>query len=401
MLLLSHKTFIFLAMIIMNKIVTYCARFLLINILIYSFAFSQSNRLTRQRSDLKKIRSEIETIKKQLESEKAKERSIMDMLAALDREIDLTSGLVEQLKREEKRYSKAMLKVAYELKDKREELYRLQDLYSKRLVYLYKYGRLKDIDLLLRSDSFNQFLVWVKFQKLLAENDQRNYKNILEKKNIIEDKKDKFKEEILTRRQIIDEKLKEQTNLSATKEKRKNLLTDVRASKQIYIKKLEDYKLSAIEIERLINAQEKKRISLGSLKQSSFPALKGRMLWPAQGSVITKYGKYTHPVLKTVTTSLGIDIRANSGDDVRVVADGIVTAITWQRGRGNIIIVDHFGGYYTVYTHLQNIFVQVDNQVSIGETIGTVGESGSLKGPMLHFEIWQNNQARNPLDWLG
>lgn len=363
--------------------------------------FAQSNRLSRQRDDLKKIRSEIVEIKKRLENEKAKEKSILDMLSALDREIDLTNGLIEQLKREEKRFAQAMIQVAYELKDKREELDRLQKIYEKRLVYLYKHGKLRDIDLLLSTDSFNQILIWVKFQRLLAENDRRNYNNMMNKKLVIEDKKNKFKEELLTRRQIIDEKTKEQINLSSTKKQREVVLSQVQANEQLYVKKLEEYQVSAKEIERIINVQETKRISMGTETVSSFPALKGRMIWPAQGEVITHFGKNKHPVLKTVTTSLGIDIRSKAGEDVRVVAEGVVTAITWQRGRGNIIIVDHLGGYYTVYTHLQNIFVQVNNKVSLGDVIGTVGESGSLKGPMLHFEVWQKNQVQNPLEWLG
>ena len=393
MLLLSHKTFIFYAMTMM--------KYLILGLLVSSSIYAQSDQISSQRNDLKKIRSEILEIKSRIETEKAREKSILDMLSALDRESDLTTGLIEQLKREEKRFAQAMIQVAYELKDKREELYRLQEIYEKRIVYLYKYGKLKDIDLLLSSNSFNRIAIWLKFQKLIAENDRRNYNNVLNKRIVIEDKKNKFKEEILTRRQIIEEKTNEQANLHNTKKQREVLLSQVRANEQLYIRRLEEYQLSAKEIERLINVQESRRISSGTETATSFPALKGRMIWPAQGQVITNFGKYTHPVLKTITTSLGIDIRSKSGDDVRVVAEGIVTAITWQRGRGNIVIVDHFGGYYTVYTHLQNIFVQVDNRVSLGDVLGTVGESGSLKGPMLHFEIWRKNQVQNPLEWLG
>ena len=78
-----------------------------------------------------------------------------------------------------------------------------------------------------------------------------------------------------------------------------------------------------------------------------------------------------------------------------------MTAITWQRGRGNIVIVNHFGGYYSVYTHLSKIFIDIDEPVITGQVIGEVGDSGSLKGPILHFEIWQNNKVVNPEIWLS
>ena len=99
--------------------------------------------------------------------------------------------------------------------------------------------------------------------------------------------------------------------------------------------------------------------------------------------------------------NIGIDIRAEFGEDVRAVADGVVTAITWQRGRGNIVIINHLGGYFTVYTHLSQILVQIDQKIKLGQVIGNVGDTGSLHGPMLHFEIWKSNRVLNPEEWLG
>ena len=78
-----------------------------------------------------------------------------------------------------------------------------------------------------------------------------------------------------------------------------------------------------------------------------------------------------------------------------------VTAITWQRGRGNIVIARHYGGYYSVYTHLQEILVDEGDEIGMGEELGTVGESGSLKGPLLHFEIWKGTEKVNPELWLA
>jgi murein DD-endopeptidase MepM/ murein hydrolase activator NlpD len=125
------------------------------------------------------------------------------------------------------------------------------------------------------------------------------------------------------------------------------------------------------------------------------------MLWPVAGKIIARFGQYRHPELKTVTENIGIDIQAGAGNPVKVVASGRVTVITWQRGRGNIVIVSHYGGYYTVYTHLQEIQVDLQEEVSMGQVIGTVGESGSLKGPMLHFEIWRGEEKLDPEVWLG
>ena len=134
-------------------------------------------------------------------------------------------------------------------------------MYIKRLVNFYKYGRLRDIELLLSANSFNQVLVWLKYQKLLAENDKRNFENILSKKNIIEGEKDKLKTELITKRQIIREKSDEETNLLNRKQERSKLLSQIRQNKRLYYEKLKEYEISAKEIERLISNNEEKRIS--------------------------------------------------------------------------------------------------------------------------------------------
>jgi murein DD-endopeptidase MepM/ murein hydrolase activator NlpD len=105
-------------------------------------------------------------------------------------------------------------------------------------------------------------------------------------------------------------------------------------------------------------------------------------------------------VLNTVTTNLGVDIAAPTGAPVRVVANGKVTAITWQRGYGNLLIISHADGYYTVYTHLADLNVALNDEVTAEQIIGTVGETGSLPGATLHFQVWNREEALNPEDWL-
>ena len=69
-------------------------------------------------------------------------------------------------------------------------------------------------------------------------------------------------------------------------------------------------------------------------------------------------------------------------------------------GFGNTVIVDHNNGYYTVYAHLDEIAVKKFQILQAGSVIGTVGDSGSLEGAKLHFEIYANNEPQNPTRWL-
>ena len=376
-------------------------RMTLIFFLALNATAAQRRTAEQHRRELSDIRQEIADYKDKIKNEEVREKSMLEMLSSIDREIDLTQALLHELKSEDERNAREILEVRMQLAEKLYEIERLQKIYSDRLVHFYKFGRIRDVELLLSAQSFNQVMVWMKYQKLLAENDKRNYHNILEKKKIIESNKDRLKEEILSSRKLIDEKVSEQKNLNQKKMERETLLQKVRQNKQVYLGKLKEYEQSAKEVERLITVREEKRIAKGTVEQTDFPGLQGRMIWPTRGELITKFGRYKHPKLKTITENIGIDIRAGYGDDVRSVGRGIVTAITWQRGRGNIVIINHFGGYYTVYTHLSKILVQVNDSVNTGDVIGEVGESGSLSGPVLHFEIWKNNRVLNPMKWLS
>ncbi len=358
----------------------------------------------QQQNRLQQIRKEIEGYRRKVRREERKERQLIDAVAQFDREIDLTHQLLTELEKEEKKKGKQISKISRELDATRDELDRLQQIYARRIVNFYKYGRMKDIELLLSAKSFNQTLTWFKFQQLIAQNDKRNYANILKKKEKIETQRNKLKEEAVSQRKIINEKKDEEKGLKNKSKERNKLLVQVQDNKQVFMQRLKDNENSMREIQRLINVEEDKRLTLeqeGIVQTTDFPALKGRMIWPTIGKVINQFGRYRHPKWRSVTLqNIGIDIQAEFGQDVRATAKGIVTAITWRRGMGNIIMINHFGGYFTVYTHLSQIIIQVDESVEAGQVIGSVGDSGSLSGPMLHFEIWKNKQALNPEEWL-
>ena len=369
-----------------------------------SLLIAQDNDRVQQETRLHQIRKEIEGYRRKVQQEERKERKLLDAIAQFDREMDLTHQLLTELEREEKRRGRQISKISRDLDNTRDELNRLQQIYARRIVSFYKYGRMKDIELLISTKSFNQTLTWFKFQQLIAENDQRNYDNILNKKEKIETQRNKLKNEAVAQHRIIIEKREEEKRLKNKGKERNKLLAQVQDNKQIFLQRLKDYESSMREIQRLINVEEDKRLTLeqeGIVQSSDFPGLKGRMIWPTRGKIINHFGRYRHPKWRGVTLqNIGIDIQAEFGADVRATAKGIVTAITWRRGMGNIIMINHFGGYFTVYTHLSQIFIQVDESVEAGQVIGSVGDSGSFSGPMLHFEIWKNKDALDPEQWL-
>lgn len=133
---------------------------------------------------------------------------------------------------------------------------------------------------------------------------------------------------------------------------------------------------------------------------SGFGALKGKLPFPSPGVIEVGFGKVVNPRFNTVTVQKGVDIRATAGTPVKAVAEGTVAYAGWMRGYGNLLILDHGGGYHTLVAHLASVAQEVGAQVAAGDVVGEVGDTGSLKGAYLYFEIRRAGQAVDPAPWL-
>ena len=132
----------------------------------------------------------------------------------------------------------------------------------------------------------------------------------------------------------------------------------------------------------------------------NFAKMKGRLNWPIKGQITGKFGKTRNPNTGVTIENVGIDIQAKSGTPVESVLDGVVSTITYIRGHGNIIIIDHGGGFSTVYAQIENITVHENEYVQMGNTIAAVATPEENNTAKLHFEVWGNQKKQNPEHWL-
>lgn len=354
-----------------------------------------------QPSKKEQLSKQINRLNAKITEQEKKESATLDLLNDIGHQMSLTRDLLKELEHKEQTGKSEIQKTEANLNQTEKELKRLKIIYAKRLVHQYKYGGSREVEALLKAKSFNQVYLWLKYQKLLNENDQRNIKNIQKKTAIIAKQKVKLKKIWGETQQLIELKQDESKNLKKRRQQRKKILVKIRKNIHQYQQEVE---ASLGQIEQLIVDQESKRQQGPTYEQlpeySNFPELKKRMIWPIQGKVLKKFGNYRHPQLKTITKSLGIDIKSKFGTEVHAVADGIVSRIQWMRGIGVLILLNHYGGYYTVYANVGEVLVNKNEQIQIGQTLGRVGDAGIDDVPKLHFEIWENNSAVNPLSWL-
>lgn len=139
-------------------------------------------------------------------------------------------------------------------------------------------------------------------------------------------------------------------------------------------------RLSALEIKRV----------LGNL-----------FVFPVSGSISSPYGWRNDPFTGVRRFHAAIDIAQNPGVPVGAAMEGRVSATGFNPVYGNYVIINHDGGYQTMYAHLDTIRVKKGDRIQQKQAIGTVGNTGYSTGPHLHFALFKNGRAMNPLEVLG
>jgi murein DD-endopeptidase MepM/ murein hydrolase activator NlpD len=144
---------------------------------------------------------------------------------------------------------------------------------------------------------------------------------------------------------------------------------------------------------------EKKILAL----QSNGKYTQGKIGWPVPSStrITSPYGYRIHPILKTKKLHTGIDIGAKSGSAVLAGNAGKVIFAGYYGGYGYTVIIDHGGKISTLYAHNSKLLVKEGDEVKRGQDIAKIGSTGLSTGPHLHFEVRENGQHKNPMNYLG
>ena len=392
-------------------------RFLLIiNIIINYNIHAQDDRrdfdaeLNYQSGAIDKVKKEIEETRRKIKSQKQKEKTTSRRLSNIDKEISLTNKLYNQLKNELNNTEVEIDKLSKGIKANEQQLSKLRYRYSQRITQMYKKGTLSDIEKILSSSSWRQAIYRAKYMDIISDIDQRTQNKI--KSLLIDIGKQRISLESNYRNKVRLKKDQEESKVSlrASRKKRQKELDKIKKNQSELTKYLEEKQAGMQELEALLKKirQDKSsydradriRKQQAALKTQVFGKLKGQLPWPASGRVVKKFGRSWNSERKTTTENPGIDIKGKPGSPVRSIIGGIVTTITYIRGYGTTLIIDHGGGFYTVYSHVTNVEANEGEEVRAGDVIAYMGDAGSIEGSKLHFEVWGNGQKLNPEKWL-
>ncbi len=358
-----------------------------------------------RKKELQRIKREMREKKKKIRRADSQERSILAELDRIDRGIQAGKAELAEHRGRLGEAEAALRTVEGDNDRISRELAGLKLAYAARLRTLYKRSRSGDAAAVLVTTGPDDGFRLTKYLGVIAERDRallREYAGALDALAIKQAAIAAQERDILERKRTIEAKAAE---LETRKQRKAALLTGVREKKGVYEQTLRELEESSVSLWAMIRKSEQERKTAAAARPAPPKAVPqegtGTLPWPAEGRVLTRFGMQRHPVFKTMVFRRGIEIEVREGEPVRAVADGQVVYADWYKGYGKLVIIEHGLAFYTLYGNLSRVDVEKDGRVEKGQVIGLAGDTGSLKGAKLYFEVRRDGEARDPLAWLA
>ena len=355
----------------------------------------------RQKAD--EIRRKIKVQEKKLDSVARQESSIINELDDVEQQIQKLKRKTERLDAEVKKLNSQLASAAAASADLENRISANEGYLSRRLVAWYKLNRVGQIHVLASADNIISFLQRKDALERILAHDDEIRQSLLEYQKELKH----LQNRLVTRRREKQKKVSEKQNqlklLNANIKTRAGLLAKIRKRKDLQMAALKELRRSADDLDRKFAAINRQQPSAGSGADSvskPFSDFKGLLKMPGEGNIINLFGPYRNSQFNVTNFRSGIDIKTDIGEPVRAVYSGNILYANWFKGYGNMIIIDHGTSYYTVYAHVEEMFKSTGDRVQAGDVIATVGDTGSMSGARLYFEIRHHGKPVDPVEWL-
>jgi len=376
---------------------------------LFAVSLQAQKDVNQVQQQLQAIQNEITGLEKKLKTQDNQLKIETNSIANIDQQINLTHDKITIYRNNISDRQKRIATSEKQVKSLELKISSLQMVFKQQVVFAYKYQRGKQFDWLLGATNFNEVFVKYHYFKKVTQAEKSIFQELSRSKVTLTQKEATLRQEIRETKELLAAATVEEQKLSDRRKTKSQVIKKIKQNKNLLAQSLEEKKQSLEQLKNILTSLEKGRPNRQMQVETqikweqlsgSFLKNKGKFNWPVQGQLLHEFGRIKNPELKTVLNNTGIDIKATRGKEVRCIFPGVVSLITYMSGFGNMVIVDHNDGYYTVYAHMDEIRVNAGEFVEGGGSIGSVGESGSLEGPKLHFEIYGNNNNLNPLSWL-
>ena len=368
--------------------------------------------VSAQQEKKARLEREIAIIDKQLAENASKSSNTLSDLTLIRKKISNRKSLVAEADRQVKRYNDSIYLVNKEINRLKVRIDTLTSHYSRLVLSAYKNRDVKVWYMyMFASENLGQAFRRFGYFRNLSTQMKSEAQKIREMQDELEKKKERVtrlkndSEAVKSQRQTeLNELRKDESKADAVV---KRLQKDRRKYQNELAAKKKEVNALNKEIQRIIaeamkgegQKKDTKKTEVDMKLDAEFANNKGKLPWPVDGPVMSRFGKQYHPVYKNLElpSNNGIDVAVERGTPVRSVFDGVVSKVFVMPGYNQCVLVQH-GNYFTLYCKMKGLSVKAGDKVTTGQTLGTIDTIGGQT--QLHFEVWKGSAPQNPEQWL-
>ncbi len=361
-------------------------------------------RIRDNRARLDSIRRERESLENELDRLRGRARDLTSEIRNIERQRDVTERVVNELDRQMASMTSQLDTVTMDLMLAQDALAETNAVLERRITEIYKRGPLYAFQVLLAAESFGDLLSRYKYLYLVSRQDRALSQEVEELAERIEVQRGQHVSVRNELSQQLDDRGSELRRYRNLERQRQNTLVQTRRSTEATASRLDSLERAEGQLASIINTLEEARTraiargdrSVGTISTDDI----GTLDWPVDGGEVRyEFGRYAGPD-NTRLRRLGIGIGVPLGTPVRAVATGTVESASALMTWGPSIILNHGGGFYTLYLYLSGFDVQEGQLVQAGQVIGRSGGARSDEGPHIEFQIREGQLTLDPRHWL-
>lgn len=365
---------------------------------------SQINALKKDAKELNSKKRDLESKLKTLKGDKAQ---VLEKRKLLDEKIEVTAKEIQNTEEQIAGYADLIAQSERELAEAEQKEAEQYDLFCKRVRAMEKQGKLTYWSVLFRATSFSDLLGRLDIINEIMRSDQRIMDRLKALQVEIEERKAGLETQKKESEAVKAQLVKKKSSLDRERKEAIDLVNQINANEKEYSSTLQALDREEENVQSQIVALSKKLAEEEAARQQAAgkpvtPTALGGYIWPVPSRKVTSpFGKRPSPGGIGSRNHKGVDIGGvGYNTPVKAAKAGTVIVSKYSSSYGNYVSVSHGSGNTTLYAHMSSRNVKVGDKVNQGDVLGITGSTGHSTGAHLHFEITENGQRVNPLNYL-
>lgn len=367
----------------------------------------QDTALQNSQERLTEIRRERERLQQDMDRLRGRVHTLSTELTNIERQEQISRRILGELDIQVAAMGSQIDRTTVDLLVAEDALAEKRAILSHRLAEIVRRGPLYTFQVLLSAESFGNLISRYKYLYLVTRQDRQLVSDVEALRNRVVEQRNgllNLRSTLASRR---DERAEETQRLQTIEQQREESLRQSRVQQRQMQARLDQLARDEARISSMIATLERRRratVAANPTAPSARARIRtadiGRLDWPVDGEIVYNFGRAPGPGNTTIRWN-GIGIGAPVGTSVRSIEGGTVRIVSQLGTYGLSVVLDHGGGYYSIYGHLQSADVRPNQTIERGAVIGRTGGANSEEGPHLHFEIrGQDGQSIDPIQWL-